>query len=51
MILFQIAVLDMHMPEMDGAMLAKMIKGDKRLEKTPLVLLTSLGERGEARRF
>ncbi len=48
---FQIAVLDMHMPEMDGAMLAKMIKGDKRLEKTPLVLLTSLGERGEARRF
>jgi len=48
---FQIAVLDMHMPGMDGVMLAQLLKGDSRLCKTPLVLLTSLGERGDARRF
>jgi len=48
---FQIAVLDMHMPGMDGAMLGKAIKSDKRLSNTPLVLLTSLGERGDAHRF
>jgi PAS domain S-box-containing protein len=48
---FQIAVLDMHMPGMDGVMLAQLIKGDSRLCNTPLVLLTSLGERGDARRF
>jgi len=48
---FDIAVLDMHMPGMDGVMLAQIIKGDSRLCNTPLVLLTSMGERGDARRF
>jgi PAS domain S-box-containing protein len=48
---FHIAVLDMHMPGMDGAMLGQVIKSDKRLCGTPLVLLTSLGERGDAHRF
>jgi len=48
---FQMAVLDMHMPCMDGAMLARKIKADARLAEIPLVLLTSLGERGDARRF
>ncbi len=48
---FDIAVLDMHMPGMDGVMLAQIVKGDSRLCNTPLVLLTSMGERGDARRF
>jgi len=48
---FKIAVLDMHMPGMDGTMLAKTMKSDSRYQEIPLVLLTSLGERGEARRF
>jgi CheY-like chemotaxis protein len=49
---FDIAILDMHMPEMDGVMLAKEIR---RIESTsplphpktqlPLVMLTSLGRR------
>ncbi len=48
---FTIAVLDMHMPGMDGATLAQAIKDEKDIAGTPLVLLTSLGERGESRRF
>ncbi len=48
---FKIAVLDMHMPGMDGAMLAQAIKDDENLSGIPLVLLTSLGERGESSRF
>jgi PAS domain S-box-containing protein len=48
---FQIAVLDMQMPEMDGAMLGQIIKEDERLAGTHLILLSSLGERGDARRF
>ncbi|MDD4016482.1 MAG: PAS domain S-box protein [Kiritimatiellae bacterium] len=48
---FQIAVLDMQMPVMDGEMLGQTIKADKRLAATALVMLTSLGTRGNANRF
>jgi CheY-like chemotaxis protein len=40
---FDVAVLDMHMPEMDGVELAKHIHS--RDEKIPLVLFSSLGRR------
>jgi CheY-like chemotaxis protein len=41
---FAVALLDSHMPGMDGLALARAIRSDPRLAATPLVLLTSLGE-------
>jgi signal transduction histidine kinase/CheY-like chemotaxis protein/HPt (histidine-containing phosphotransfer) domain-containing protein len=48
---FRIAVVDMQMPGMDGETLGSAIKADKRLACTHLVMLTSMGTRGEARRL
>jgi signal transduction histidine kinase/CheY-like chemotaxis protein len=47
----QVAVIDMQMPGMDGETLGRSIKADERLAATRLVILTSLGVRGDARRF
>jgi PAS domain S-box-containing protein len=44
---FDVAVLDMHMPEMDGMMLAREIRTLRPAESMPLVLLSSLGGRDE----
>jgi PAS domain S-box-containing protein len=48
---FRIAVIDMQMPGMDGEALGRAIKADARLSDTRMVMLTSLGTRGDARRF
>ena len=48
---FRIAVIDMQMPGMDGEALGRAIKADSRLKDIRLVLLTSLGIRGDAERY
>jgi two-component system sensor histidine kinase/response regulator len=45
---FDVAILDMHMPGMDGLTLARAIKGDRVYADLPLVMLTSVGGFGDA---
>lgn len=48
---YQIALLDYRMPSMDGETLGRAIKADPLLRETVLVMLTSFGQRGDAKRF
>ena len=45
---FDLAILDRNMPELDGIRLGQLIRNDANLSHTKLLLLTSLGQRGEA---
>jgi PAS domain S-box-containing protein len=45
---FRIALLDHEMPGMDGSELGRRIKADPQLESTIMVMVTSLGQRGDA---
>jgi len=42
---FDVALLDLQMPSMDGIQLARAIRADIRFGSLPLILLTSLGQR------
>lgn len=48
---FRIAILDKQMPDMDGEDLGKRILADPLLNGTRVVLMTSLGVRGDAKRL
>jgi signal transduction histidine kinase/CheY-like chemotaxis protein len=48
---FKVAILDMHMPAMDGAKLGRKIKADLRYADIHLILMTSIGERGDGNYF
>jgi len=45
---FDLAILDRSMPELDGIQLGQRIRAEANLAQTKLLLLTSLGQRGEA---
>ncbi|MEC4673565.1 MAG: ATP-binding protein, partial [Nitrospirota bacterium] len=46
---FDLAILDFHMPEMNGMELAQAIRADTRISSTPLILLTSVAQRGDTK--
>ncbi len=48
---FDIAILDMGMPEMDGAELGKLIRDNKDYDSVKLVMMTSMAGSGDISRF
>ncbi len=48
---FHVAILDMQMPDTDGLTLGRQIKADPLFKDTQLIMLTSVGSRGDAARF
>jgi PAS domain S-box-containing protein len=45
---FRIVLLDQQMPGMDGSELGRRIKADPLLESTLMIMVTSIGQRGDA---
>jgi PAS domain S-box-containing protein len=45
---FDVALVDLNMPEFDGYDFARMLRADPGLAQTPMVMLTSSAQRGEA---
>jgi two-component system sensor histidine kinase/response regulator len=48
---YHIVILDMQMPDVDGETLGKMIREDHTLDGSALVMMTSMGGRGDAGRL
>ena len=48
---FDIAIIDMQMPKMDGAALGEKIRQNPDLKNTKLVMMTSMGARGDTEKF
>jgi PAS domain S-box-containing protein len=48
---FQIALLDMHMPENDSEFIGRTILSDEALRATRIVMMVSVGQRGDAKRL
>ena len=47
----KLCIIDMQMPEMDGETLGKIIANDENLSGTVLVMLTSIGIRGDVKKY
>lgn len=45
---FDLAIIDMRMPGMDGLELCRLIKSDSTIHQTHLILLTAAGQRGDS---
>lgn len=45
---FDLAIIDMYMPEMNGLELCRLIREDPGLQKTQLIMLTASGQRGDS---
>lgn len=45
---FDLAIIDMRMPGMDGLELCRLIKSDSTIQQTHLILLTAAGQRGDS---
>ncbi len=48
---FDVVLLDMQMPEKNGEETLRAIQGDPEIKTVPVVILTSVGERGDAARL
>ena len=48
---YELVLLDYQMPEMDGEQTLRAIKADADIEATPVVILTSIGHRGNGARL
>ncbi len=48
---FDVAILDMQMPGMSGEEMGRRIKKESAFGSLPLIIMTSLGQRGDAERF
>jgi two-component system, sensor histidine kinase and response regulator len=47
---YDLAILDVQMPDMDGFQLAMAVRGEKKIARTNLLMLTSAGQRGDGER-
>ncbi len=48
---YQVVLLDMQMPGMDGEQVARAIKSDPLIRDSKIIVLTSMGQRGDATRL
>jgi signal transduction histidine kinase/DNA-binding response OmpR family regulator len=47
---YDLAILDVQMPDMDGFQLATAVRGERAVARTNLLMLTSAGQRGDGER-
>jgi len=48
---FDVALLDMQMPKMDGETLGKLLVADQRFNHMKLIMMTSMASHGDAKKF